>query len=143
MSRTIADATAVFSRSFTIGGPGEFKFWGLADDTATVVLSGPGGYSKEFFTAFAQQIDPCAGGGQGNPIGCVEADMGVFSASGLAAGLYTLNVYAFETNDDVFGAQYAGSYSEAPEPAFLVLLGSGLLGLGRRVRRGRKAQAQD
>jgi PEP-CTERM motif len=140
-SRTIPDATAVFSRSFTIGGTGEFEFWGLSDDTATVVLSGPGGYSNQFFTAFPGQIDPCAPGGTGNPIGCMEADIGVFSISGLSAGLYSLDVYAFQTNRVSFGVQYAGSYSEAPEPASLVLLGSGLLALGRRVRRGRKAQA--
>ena len=150
-SRTIPDATAVFSRSFTIGGPGDFSFWGLADDTATVVLSGPGG-SHEIFPAFLGQIDPCAGGGTGMPIGCVEADLGAFSTSALQAGLYTLSVYAFQTNYDVFGVQYAGTYSgpvgepsthssEVPEPASLVLLGSGLVALGRRVRRGRKAQA--
>jgi hypothetical protein len=153
-SRTIPDATAVFSRSFTIGGTGEFKFWGLADDTATVVLSGPGGYSNEFFTAFGGQIDPCAPGGTGNPIGCMEADMGFRTISGLSAGLYTLDVYAFQTNGYSFGVQYAGSYSspvlepgghssssEVPEPGSLVLLSSGLMALGRRVRRGRKAQA--
>ena len=113
----------------------------MSDDTATVVLSGPGGYSNQFFTAFAGQIDPCAPGGTGIPIGCMEADLGFFSTSGLSAGLYTLNVYAFQTNEVTFGAQYAGSYSEAPEPGSLVLLGSGLMALGRRVRRGRKAQA--
>ncbi len=134
-SRDVGDETAHFQRTFTIGGGGIFNLWILADDTATVNLTGPGG-TTPLFSAVPTQIDPCAPGGSGNPIGCVEADMGIFSTAGLALGSYTLDIYAFQTNADVFGTQYAVQYS-VPEPGTLGLLGLGLAGLGFAGRRRR------
>ncbi len=69
-----SEATAVFTRSFAIGGPGEFNFWMLADDTATVVLSGPGGSNES-------SRRRCAITGRIRVwdlvIGCLEQDMGI------------------------------------------------------------------
>ena len=48
--------------------------------------------------------------------------------SNLAAGLYTLQLYAFQTNSNVFGAQYAGKFESVPEPGTLLLLGTAAVG---------------
>ena len=96
------EATAVFTRSFAIGGAGDFNFWILADDTATVVLTGPEG--STLFTAPPRnsQVHPC----MGSVIGCLEKDMGIKHLTGLDAGNYLLTVYTFQTGSDVFGIQY-------------------------------------
>lgn len=131
---SLAAATAHFQRSFSTTG-GQFDLWVLTDDTASVWLDG-----VEIFPVFLGQIDPCAPGGTGVPVGCVEADMGVFSIN-LAAGNHTLDFYAYQTNNDVFGAQYAFSYQQVPEPEVLGMLGMGLFGLGALARRRSRTAA--
>ncbi len=108
-SRTAGDETMHVQRQLSIGETGSLALWVLADDTAQLDITGPGGFS---FTelAFLGQVDPCAPGGTGVPIGCAQADMGVYNFTNLAAGLYTLTFRTFQTNADVSGLQYAGLY---------------------------------
>ena len=125
-SRSLGDETAKFTRVFDFTGETTLRLWVLADDTAIVRLLGPGGYVNTLFTAYPGQIDPCAPGGTGAGLGCVPNDMGIVTLAGLAAGHYTLEVDAFQTNGWVFGAQYAGTVETVPEPASLLLVGVGL-----------------
>jgi hypothetical protein len=133
-SRTLGDETAKYTREFTFSSETTLKLWVLADDTATVRLLGPNGYVNTLFNAFPWQLDPCAPGGSGLGLGCVQSDMGIVTVSGLAAGLYTLEVNAFQTNGWVFGAQYAGTIESVPEPASLLLVGTGLAAVAIRRR---------
>ena len=87
-------------------------------------------------------MDPCAPGGTGLGLGCVQNDMGHATVPNLAAGLYTLQINAFQTNGSVFGAQYAGTLETVPEPATLLLLGAGAgaLVIRRRFQARRSAR---
>jgi PEP-CTERM motif len=140
-SRTIGDETALFTRTFDLLSDSFFSLWVLADDTAIVRLIGENGYSNTLMTAFMGQMDPCAPGGTGEGLGCVQADMGYAHVANLAAGLYTLEVYAFQTNGVVFGAQYAGQIETVPEPGSLMLLGTGVVILAARSRFRRRASS--
>ena len=144
-ARTPGKETALFEETFATSISGsQFNLWVLADDTADVMLLGPGGYSHVFFAALQNQIDPCSPGYNATPVGCTEQSMGHVASFVLpTAGVYTLQIFAYQTNSDVFGVQYAGNYqtdlardaSAVPEPASLTLLGGGLVGLAGFVRR--------
>ena len=145
-ARTPGKETALLEETFQTNISGsQFNLWVLADDTADVFLLGPGGYSHTFFSALQNQIDPCAPGYNSTPVGCTEQSMGHVASFVLpTAGVYTLQIFAYQTNSDVFGVQYAGNYqidgsrdvgTPVPEPASLTLLGSGLVGLAGFVRR--------
>jgi hypothetical protein len=145
-SRELGGQTSTFTRTFNFLSETTMKLWVLADDTAIVRLLGPNGYVNTLFSAYPGQVDPCAPGGSGRGLGCVQADMGSVTVAGLTAGLYTLEVSAFQTNGYTYGAQYAGTIESAsitavPEPGTALLLGLGLgvAAIGRR----RHAQRTD
>jgi hypothetical protein len=148
-NRNLGNQTAVFSRTFDVMNGGFFSLWVLADDTATVTLTGSNGYYSTLLSAYMGQVDPCAPGGTGAGLGCVLADMGHVTVANLAAGTYTMAINAFQTNGLTFGAQYVGQYSPAPppvpeltpvpEPASLLLMtaGMGAVAVHRRLRKRR------
>jgi hypothetical protein len=129
-ARVPGNETAQFQRTFSLATPSEFSLWILADDTAEVTLTGPGG-TQTLITAYPGLVHPCAPGGTGLGLGCLQADMGVVQEL-LAAGDYVLDIYAFQLGGSVFGAQYAfqaeGSVP-VPLPETIVLLVMGLVGL--------------
>jgi len=139
-TRTRPDATAMFTE--TLGFINSFSLQVLGDDTVTVDLVNLTTMAvTNLFTAFAGQIDPCAPGGTGVAVGCVQADMGTVLTTALTPDSYELRFYAFQTNQDVFGIQYTGEVNTAegvPEPLSLGLFGLGLLAMygmaGRRKR---------
>lgn len=135
-------ATATFTRRLEIADGGELRLFVLADDTARVELNGPGSADRLLFAAYPGQVDPCAPGGTGAGLGCVAADMGEISLSGLSRGIYLLTVHGFQTNGDVFGAQYAGSYTAVNEPWALSLIGLGLVAAGLIVRHRGEREAE-
>lgn len=137
-TRTRPDATALFTES--LGNINSISLKVLADDTVTVDLVNlTTSTILTLFNAFPGQIDPCAPGGTGVPVGCVNADMGVVMTTALAAGNYELRFYGFQTNADVFGIQYTGmtdtDTTDVPEPMSAALFGFGLLGLAAVRRR--------
>jgi len=145
VSRTIGNETALYTRQFSLSDDSHLSLWVLADDTATVLLRGPNSFVQTLFTAFDKQFDYCAPGGSGLGLGCMQPDMGHAEVDNLGAGDYTLEVYAFQTHADVFGAQYAGEITSnhdtrsVPEPASLLMLGTGVVGLFAMRSRGRRA----
>jgi hypothetical protein len=138
------------------------------DDTMTVQLTGPvNAFLSPDFCAPSNCANPHTGGvaivpgqsdvlgpctGDNQPIGCVLSSGQSFSANGLPGGDYTLNFYSFQVGSNVYGALWGGSFvqnvlpppppppppNEVPEPSTVLLLGSGLAGIGL-LRRWRKS----
>lgn len=148
------DISVSFFESITANAGDTLGFWVYADDTARVLLSGPGvltdltGDGAFVDDAFVQiSIDPnftqgtCAIG----PIGCQASEFSFIEVQGLLAGEYTIRIDTYQTSGgsnatggNPFGVLYSGGLSSVnavPEPGALALFAIGLAGLGFAARR--------
>jgi hypothetical protein len=67
-------------------------------------------------------------------IGCLAVNQGSFSVT-LGGGTHTFDFLTAQRANDVFGLNYAANLTQVPEPGTILLLGSGLIGLGAALRR--------
>jgi hypothetical protein len=68
------------------------------------------------------------------PIGCLAVTQGSFAVT-LGGGAHTFDFLTAQRADQTFGLNYAANLTAVPEPGTILLLGSGLIGLGVALRR--------
>jgi hypothetical protein len=120
---------AIFSQTFDLSGTITAATVSvLADDTTSVVVNGV-------------TVDAAALGGSyptcsSVQIGCLTNTEGTLNiAPYLVDGSNTISFDVYQENGSSYGLDYAGSVTTTPEPGLLVMLSSGLLGLGFMQRR--------
>jgi len=95
----------------------------LADDTTSVVVNGT--------TIFAANLGGSYPTCSSVAIGCLVTTEGTFNiAPYLVDGVNTISFDVYQEAGSSYGLDYAGTITTTPEPGVLMLLSSGLVGLG-------------
>jgi hypothetical protein len=102
----------------------------LADDSTSVSLNGTLLFDEA--SGVGNEYVICSD----TPIGCLEGTMAVIPFAGVTPldGVNTFSFGVAQRNESSFGLNYAGSVN-VPEPGTILLLGSGLIGVGAALRR--------
>lgn len=128
-----ANGTVIrFVDSFVLeAGPGYVgSLTVMADDSTAVYLNGNLLMSEA--SSVGNTYTTCSD----FPIGCLEITRATIDLSPfLQAGLNTLWFDVAQRNGASYGLDYAGEAAAVPEPGTMLLLGSGLIGVGAALRR--------
>jgi hypothetical protein len=120
---------AVFSQTFNLSGTiTSATISVLADDTSSLVVNGTTVYVANLGGSY-----PTCSSVQ---IGCLTATEGTFNiAPYLVDGSNTISFDVYQEAGSSYGLDYAGTITTTPEPGVLMMLSSGLFGLGFLNRR--------
>jgi hypothetical protein len=120
---------AIFSQTFNLSGTITAATLSvLADDTTSVVVNGVTVYAA----ALGGSYPTCSS----VQIGCLSTTEGTFNiAAYLVDGSNTISFDVFQENGSSYGLDYAGTVTTTPEPGLVMMLSSGLVGLGFMKRR--------
>lgn len=125
--------------TFTAAGSNVLNLQIWADDSAGVYVDG-----VQVFAPVYTQGSACSG----QVIGCLPGQDGVLSNYHLGAGTHTITFDLYQTGtgtdttSNPMGLLFTGSDVSAPEPAALLLVGGGLIGIGMIRRRSKAVLAK-
>jgi hypothetical protein len=125
--------------TFTAAGSNVLNLQIWADDSAGVYVDG-----VQVFAPVYTQGSACSG----QVIGCLPGQDGVLSNYHLGAGTHTITFDLYQTGtgtdttSNPMGLLFTGSDVSAPEPAALLLVGGGLIGIGMIRRRSKTVSAK-